>query len=136
MLNSSIWPIDRTLSSATTPSQSGPESNGKEGVLHIPQNSSITGASLSDCLVSYPEQSLMGWGLTTLQRCSQGILQPQPAGLWKMNKLAKIMICKGIHSPKYAQYLLVLSQVPATRENCYLNQQCSCWLPYHTVLPQ
>ena len=55
---SSIWPIDRTLSGATTPSQSGSESDGNEGVLHIPQNSSITRASLSDCLVSYPGHSV------------------------------------------------------------------------------
>ena len=32
----SIWPLDRTLSDATTPGQSVPESNGNEGVLHIP----------------------------------------------------------------------------------------------------
>ena len=32
---SSIWPIDRTLSGATTPGQSEPESDGNEGVLHI-----------------------------------------------------------------------------------------------------
>ena len=48
---SSIWPIDRTLSGATTPGQSGPGSDGNEGLLHIPQSSSITGTSPSDCLV-------------------------------------------------------------------------------------
>ena len=55
---SSIWPIDRTQSGATTPGQSGPGINGNEGVLHIPQSSNITETSLSDCLVggggSYP----------------------------------------------------------------------------------
>ena len=39
------------LSGATTPGQSGPGSNGNEGVVHIPQNSSITGTTPSDCLV-------------------------------------------------------------------------------------
>ena len=39
--------MDRTLSGATTPGQSGPGSNGKEGVLLIPQSSSISGASPS-----------------------------------------------------------------------------------------
>ena len=39
MSNSSVWPIDRTLSSATTPGQSVPESNGNEGILCIPQSS-------------------------------------------------------------------------------------------------
>ena len=50
---SSIWPIDRTLPGATTPGQSGPGSDGNQGVLCIPQSSSITGTSPSDCLVSY-----------------------------------------------------------------------------------
>ena len=43
---SSIWPIDRILSGATTPEQSGPGSDGN-------QSSKITEASPSDCLVSY-----------------------------------------------------------------------------------
>ena len=50
--------IDRTLSGATTPDQSGPERNGSVEVLHIPQSSNITGSSSSDCLVLYPEHSL------------------------------------------------------------------------------
>ena len=47
-----------TRSGATTQSQSGPGSNGNKGALCIPQSSSITGASPSDCLVSYPRHSL------------------------------------------------------------------------------
>ena len=43
-----------TLSGASTPGQSGPGSDGNEGVLCISQSSSITGTSPSDCLVSYP----------------------------------------------------------------------------------
>ena len=46
-----------TLLGATT--QSGPKSDGIEGLLHIPQRSSITGASRSDYLVSYPGHSLV-----------------------------------------------------------------------------
>ena len=57
---SSIQPIDRALSDATIPGQSGPGSNGNEVVLHIPQSPSITGISPSDCLVSYPGHSLGG----------------------------------------------------------------------------
>ena len=41
-----MWPIDRTLVGAITPAQNGPWSDWDEGVLHIPQISSITGASL------------------------------------------------------------------------------------------
>ena len=69
---SSIWPIDRTLSGSTITSQSGPGSNGYKTVLLIPQSSSITRGSPSDCLVSYPGHPLgSGWqSLTPLQRCS------------------------------------------------------------------
>ena len=58
LLESSIWPIDRTLLSDSTSGESGLGSNSNEEVLDIPQSSSITGASLSDCLVPYPEHSL------------------------------------------------------------------------------
>ena len=54
-----------TLTGITTLSQSGAESNGSEGLLHIPQ-SSRTEASPSDNLVSYPGHSSLGEGLTPL----------------------------------------------------------------------
>ena len=38
--------MDRALSGATIPDQSGPGSNDNEGVLRIPQSPSITGTSL------------------------------------------------------------------------------------------
>ena len=50
MSNSSIWPIDRALSGASTQGHSGPGSDSNERVLYIPETSSITGAILSDCL--------------------------------------------------------------------------------------
>ena len=53
MSNRSIWLRHRTLSGATTLSQSGPESDDNEKVLRIPQSSCITEASPSDCLMSY-----------------------------------------------------------------------------------
>ena len=55
---SSIQTIDRALTGATILGQSGPGSNSNKGVLYIPQSSSITGTSPSDCLVSYPGHSL------------------------------------------------------------------------------
>ena len=58
--------MNRTQSTATTPGQSGPGGNGNEGVRHIPQISKA-GASLSDCLMSYPGHSLVGV-LSTGQR--------------------------------------------------------------------
>ena len=75
---SSIWPIDRTLSGAISQGQSGPGSNGNEGVLHILQSSNITRASPSDCFGSYTGHSL--GGLTPLQISSRYILQFQPTG--------------------------------------------------------
>ena len=57
---SSIYPIDRALSGATNPGQSGHGSDGNEEVLRIPQSSSNTGTSPSDCLVSYPGDLLGG----------------------------------------------------------------------------
>ena len=66
ILLSYIWPIDRTLSGATTLGQYGPGSDGNERVLGISQRSSITGTPASDCLVSLSGYSL--GGLTLLQR--------------------------------------------------------------------
>ena len=60
---SSILPIDRNLTGATTPGQSGPGSKGNEGILRIPQCSSITRTSPADCLLWCPEHSLGRWVL-------------------------------------------------------------------------
>ena len=49
--SSSIWPINKTQSDATTPGQSGPGSNSNEGTLYIPQIPK-TRTSPSDGLVS------------------------------------------------------------------------------------
>ena len=59
MPNSSIRPIDRNLSGATSCYQSGPRSTSNELVLRISLSSNITGASLSDCLMSYAGHSLV-----------------------------------------------------------------------------
>ena len=61
-----------TLSGATTSEQCGPWSDGNEEVLRIPQSSSITGTSPSDCLVSYPGHSL-GEGVSPLCRGAVGV---------------------------------------------------------------
>ena len=81
MSYSSISPIDRMLSGATSPSQSGPGTNGNEGILHIPKSSKAK-ASPSDAFLSFPGH-LLGVGFfTPLQRCSRCILQSQPTGLF------------------------------------------------------
>ena len=58
MSNSSFLPIDRTLSGAIVPVQSGHGGDGNEGVLCIPTSFSITEASSSDYLVLYSGHSL------------------------------------------------------------------------------
>ena len=74
-----------TLSSTTTPGQSGRGSDGNEEEPRIPQSSCITGASPSDCIVSYPRNSLAG-SLNPLQRCSRCIWQPQQTGPGKVKE--------------------------------------------------
>ena len=71
------------LSCATMPGQSGPGSNSNEGVLHISQSSSITGASSSDCLVSYSGHSLWG-GSCSFCRGAVGVFY-NPSQLDKIN---------------------------------------------------
>ena len=70
---SSIWHKDWTLFGATTPGQSWAGSDGNEGVLRIPQSSSITEASPSDCLVSYLGHSF-GVSYPSEERRSRSIL--------------------------------------------------------------
>ena len=49
------------LSGATTLGQSGPGSEGNEDIFRIPQSSSTTETSPSDCLMSY-QDTRRGWG--------------------------------------------------------------------------
>ena len=68
MSNSYIRPKDKSQSGAPTSGQSGHGHNDNERALYIPQSSSFTLASSSDCFVSYPGE------------CNRGILQTQPTG--------------------------------------------------------
>ena len=60
MTSNSIRHIDRTLSDATSPVQRGSRSYGNERVLCVSQSFSLPEATTSDCLVSYPGDSLLG----------------------------------------------------------------------------
>ena len=55
-LNSSTLPIDETITSTITLGQSGPGSNGNEGVLHIPQNFRTVSSS-SDAVQCHTEDA-------------------------------------------------------------------------------
>ena len=61
-----------TLCGATTPGWGELRSDGNEGLFHILQNSIISGASISDCLVSYPGH--------TLKTEMQSVYSTAPAG--------------------------------------------------------
>ena len=67
LFNPKIGPF----SGATILGQSGPGSNGNEGVLRIPQSSCITLTSPSNCFVSYPGLSL--WGVIPLCKDAVGV---------------------------------------------------------------
>ena len=95
--------IDRALSGATISGQSGPGSNGNEGVFCIPQSSSITGTSPSDCLVSYPG-NLLG-GLAPLQRSNRCTYSPSRLGnpvlvFWGMRSILSLPLLPGPLSPE------------------------------------
>ena len=102
MSNSSIWPIDRTLSGATTSSQSGPGSNSNEGVIHISQ-SSKTGASPSNSLVSYTGHSFGGRGLCyPLCRDAVSVFcSPNEMGSMEDCEIEEIQFCKTFDTKKY-----------------------------------
>ena len=88
-VNSRNHGLDRTQSGATTPVQSGPESNGNEGVMRIPQSYNIAGTSPSDCLVSYPEHSLSEGSYPSAEK--QSVYSTAPAD-WASNKRGKIYL--------------------------------------------
>ena len=82
----STWPIDRTLSGATSPGHSGPGSDGNEVVLRIPQSSGITVTSSSECLVSYIQDTRWWWGESYPSAEVQSVYSTAPAGWTKINR--------------------------------------------------
>ena len=104
---SSIWPIDRTLIRYTTPRQSGPGSDGNQGVLRIPQSSSIAGTSSSDCLVVYREHSL-GGSYPSAEK--QSVYSTAPANCARDDK--------GVHTFQIQSIILFWVQ---KRHLCFLN---------------
>ena len=83
---SSIWPINRSLSGATTPGQSGSRSDSDDGI-HFPKIQHYWNLTIR--LFSVISRTLVeGWGLTLLQRCSWCILQLQPTGQFQNWSLA------------------------------------------------
>ena len=94
------------LSGATTPGQSGPGSDGNEGVLRIPQRSSIAGTSPSDCLVSYLGHSSVG-GVLLLCREAVGVFySPSRLGKYDIKYSYLIPIsCMQLYCFKYSDLI-------------------------------
>ena len=68
-------PIDKTQLGTTSTGYSEPGSDGNERVLHIPQSSSITEASPSDCLVLSTGYS---WGRSCTSAEMQSVYSTTP----------------------------------------------------------
>ena len=92
MSNSSIWPLDRTLSGATTLGQSGPESDGNEGVHLIPQ-SSKTEATSSGRLMSYPRHFCGGEVLPLHRDAFIVFYSPSWLGLYMCVRRIDMHVC-------------------------------------------
>ena len=91
---SSILPIARAPSGATTPGQCRTGSGRNEGVFHIPQSSSITGTLLSDWLTLYPGH-LLGESYLPLE--VQAMYSTEPSRLsncWFSSVLWHINPCR------------------------------------------
>ena len=101
MSNSSIWPIDRTLSGATTPGQSGPGSDDNEWVIYIPQSSNIKQFLIFKLFASFSETihklDFTIWRLMVIYKSifsslNQNILfNNLPFGIKQINKIFGIV---------------------------------------------
>ena len=91
-----IWSIDRTLSGATTPGQSGPRLDGNEGVLHFPQSWNIIGASATGCLMSYSGRLLWGVFLPLFREAVGVFYSPTQFGCFVLSFFAHSYIISSI----------------------------------------
>ena len=96
-------------------------------VLHIPQNSSITGASPSDCLGHFFFLFFLGGGLTPLQRCSWCILKClQPLGykteLMCFNQNGVISSLNGKSLKLIDQFANLVSNISSTESDVNLHR--------------
>ena len=109
-----ISPIDKTLSGATTPGQSGPGSDGNEQILCIPQHSIITGKSPSNWLVSYPGLSFGEvWPL-----CKEAVYSTAPAN-WATFMIRLVILPRNLYLTKVFLVFLLHNEV------WFFWQQCS-----------
>ena len=102
-----IWPIDRTLSGATTLGQIRSGSNGNEEVLCIPQSSSITEPSPSNGLLPYPGHS---FGKSYSSAKTQLVYSTAPAD-WALQRIIIISYFKSCDRLKKNTFTLNMQLV-------------------------
>ena len=120
-----IRTIEKTISGATTTGKSGPGSDCSEGVLHIHQNSGITGASPSDFHINDSR-----WGsLTPLERRIRFILQSRLTG--PILIVGVLLLCRDLVSEFYSpsrlgQFSLGKSYPSAEMQSVYSTTTANC----------
>ena len=140
MPKSSIWSTDRILSYVTTPGKSGPGNNENEGILCIPQSSSITGASPSDCLVSYQGYSLKEGSYSSAETQSVSATALANWGNFNFVKLCKcqLLLVVNVDVFSFLTFFSFLYFFFISRRSMYFVQICfhcqwnlaciACWL--------
>ena len=91
----------KTLSDTNTQSQRGPESDGNEAVLRIPQRSRITEGSQSDCLMAYQDTC---WCRAYLSPEKQSVYSTAPVD-WARRKRRKTVFSP---KPTHALFLMYI----------------------------
>ena len=130
---SSIWPINKTLSNATTLGQSEPGNNGNEGVLRIPQSSCITGTWPSDSVIS---KILLGGVLPLCREAVDVFYSPNLLGNHWMRTNQYIYIY--IHILLSTEDCFIVSQLFSVDKHasCYKLGSKPCWLYVRYLTPE
>ena len=124
----SFWPTDRTVSDATTRSQSGSRNDDNEEVLRIPQSSSITVTSRSDCFVLYLGYSLVG---SYPSAEMQSVYSTAPADWAIWYRWCEVLPCKfEAHGQKWLSTVTYRHDALSTRndvvgEKRFINIDCT-----------
>ena len=101
MSNSPIWPIDRTLSGASIQARVDMGAMAMKSYSAFPKFQHYW--SLIIRLLDVIIRTLIGGSLTSLQRCSWCILQPQPTGL-----MCNWVFISKKREPQYFQQLILI----------------------------
>ena len=109
-LNSSIWPLDGTITGIAKPDQRGTWNNSNEReIIVIQQFPRLPDWShtIKCSLMSYPSKfSSLEGSYRSPERCSRRILQLRPTGLYHIYLI--------IHHPQHHHDVVLLARIPVT----------------------